>query len=328
MIFEKVFETQINLTNIFDIYSTNLDELLLNKLKEKYENNCYKSSFILTINKIINRSIPTINKRSLTAYTNIFIMFEASILHYDYLDVILDNLVIDTSNSRIVCKSKNKSILINNKNNILDSIKVNQLIPIIVGKCSYTLYKNTISINSYPFIPILENKNNIFYKIDKLTSSEISILNSTIIIDINNEIELMNKILKIKNNRWEYFSKLLYPFKEQLNKNKLSYINHNNLLDLDSYGIVSLLNEQNLVDHNISIVNYEKYSKEIKKDNSIYSGSITNPLIENALVVYQIYLTKYYKYMKLIRELSLSYYESDKFNEHKNIFEIYEKNKL
>jgi hypothetical protein len=329
MIIDKIFETQINLTDINDIFNNNLDELLVNKLNNQYVNKCYKSSYILSINKIINRSIPTINKRSLAAYINIYIVFEASVLHYDFLDIILDNEVIDTSNSRIICKSENKSILINNKNKILDSIKVNQLIPIIVGKCSYTLYKNTISINSYPFIPILENKNNIYYIIDQLTNDDIELLNSTIILDINNEIKLKNDILKVKNNKWEYFNKLLYPYKELKYNKNIPYIEDNDLLKLNSYGIVSLLNEQPLIEHNISVVNYDKYKKNNKNGvNNEYNGSIDNPISENALVIYQIYLIKFYKHLKLLRELTESYQDEDKFNTNQNVFDIYEKNKL
>jgi hypothetical protein len=332
MLNTQTFETQINLTNINDIYDNNLDDLLLNQLKNKYENNCYKSSFIVTVDKIINRSLPTVNKRSLTAYVNIFMIFEATVLHFDYLDVIVNNDVVDISNSRVICKSENKAILINNKSKILDSIKVNQNIPIIVGKCSYSMYKNVISINCYPFIPsfIVENKNNIYYKIEQLSKNDKDLLNSTIINNINSEIELKNTLLKVKNNRWEYFSNLLYPYKKKFTNEKIQYISNVDLLNLNSEGIVSLLNEQPLTAHNISIIDYEKYNKNKKTNNDsiVSNGSIDNPIVENSLVVYQIYLTKYYKNLKLIRELSETYYDDKIFDDNKNVFDIYENNKL
>lgn len=313
MIFNKTFETQINLTDINDIFSINADDLILNKLKTKYENKCYNSSFILNVNRIINRSELIFNKRSLNAYINVNVIFEAQVLHYEYLDIICDNNVIDTTNKKIICKSEHKSIIINNKSGKLNNVNVNQHIPIIVGKCSYSLFKNVISINSYPFVPILENKTNIYYKIEKLNKEEIEILNTTIIPLIENETNLINKMKKDKDNKILFFTKLLYPFKKELYKNKISNGISEDLLSLKSEGVISLLNESNLIDHNIHV--FTKYDDINVKD-------------ESALIVYQIYLNKYYKYLKAIRELSESYSDNDKFKEHKNIFDIYEENKF
>jgi len=331
MLVTKIFDTQINLTNINDIYSKNLDDLLLDILKEKYDSTCYKSCFVKTVDKIINRSIPTIDKRSLTAYVNIYISFECTVLYYEYLDVLLDNEVINMSYNKVNCMSENKYILINNKNKILDSININQKIPILVGKCSYKIYKNVISINAFPFIPILENKNNVYYKIEELTDDEKNILNTTIMVDINEEHKLRDILLKDKKNKLSYFTKLLYPFKEELYKKKTTYINNFDLLDLDTVGVVSLLNEMPLENHNISLINQTIYNKENKNkdDKSILEkGDINNPFVENSLTIYQIYLNKYYKYIKLIRELSESYSDDKYFTDNKNIFEIYNENKF
>ena len=53
MIIEKTFEVVINLIDINDIFSNDVDSVLLNKIKHIYENKCFKSCFITNINGIV-----------------------------------------------------------------------------------------------------------------------------------------------------------------------------------------------------------------------------------------------------------------------------------
>ena len=94
-------------------------------------------------------------------------------------------------------------------------------------------------------------------------------------------------------------------------------------LDKDNINTVVLLPHQRISDKQITLVNMKNTKSNVKK-----FGNDNYPIQEDALKVYNIFLTKYYKHIKSVNELSTIYYDNDIFNNHKNIFDTYRKNKF
>ena len=307
MIFNKIFETKVVLDDINDIFNPDIDNIILNILKTKYTNSCFKSCFIIKVNHMVNRSLLNTISRNLDAHVNVDVMFEAEVLCYEKFELLLDNEIVDTSNDKILANGNDRYIMINNKTQIMNNFIKGQKIPIFVGKCSYPLYKKVIEINAYPFIPILENEQNIYYNIEKLTEDEKEKL-QPLIDNINTELKTTTNKESHK-----FFEDLLYPFSSPLYKKLDTSISHYKLIELDTFGVVSQLNENKLNDGLISNIDTNKSEVDIKE--------------EKAVVVYTIYLSKYFKYLKMINDLA-NYYNTKKLiEENKNIFDLYTEKK-
>lgn len=324
MIYKRVFNKSITISDVNNIYNPNMDNLLLEILKDTFENKCYKSCYILNINHIINRSDINFNNKDLEASANISVQFEADTLHYDMYDIITNVSITAITEHKIICQHKNASIFIQYENK-LKNYKENQTIPIKVGICKYYLGENKISINAFPFIPLKsEIETETYYNISKLTNNEITELNSlSIINDIQLVEEEMVELKKQNPDRWEYFNNLLYPFKTEKKKNK--NITEIDLLDFDKLTkedtIVATLPQYNITNRKILTVSNNKSVQ--KKIND--TGNI---ITQNPITVLSIILIKYYKHIKTINELTVVYNSDEEFNKHLNIFDTYRMNKI
>ena len=325
MIYTRTFQRNITLTNVQEIYQTDMNELLVRKLQSDLENKCYKSCYIISINKIINRSDINFNNKDLNASANVIVRFEASILEYNKYDVLTNVKITAITDSKIICQSKNSSIFIQYEDR-LKTYKDGQIIPVKIGVCKYYLGENRISINAFPFVPLKEEYNDeIYYNIKKLTENEITELNSMDITKMIIQIEEeMTNIKSEKNNRWNYFDELLYPFKSTKKTNK--NIKEIGLLDFDKLNdeinIITLLPQQFISNKKLLLIDMDN------KNNKKRFGDENYPVEENTLNIYIILLTRYYKHIKTVNEMSLLYKDDEIFNNHENIFNIYKSNKL
>ena len=67
----KIFDITLNINNITDIFTKDINQKLLSLLNKKYKYKCYLSSYILKINKIINRSLLEFNQNDLNCSFNV-----------------------------------------------------------------------------------------------------------------------------------------------------------------------------------------------------------------------------------------------------------------
>jgi hypothetical protein len=314
MIITKVFDIIFNINNINDLFNKDINQTILNLLKKKYNGKCFLGVYIIDVIKIINRSLIESNQSNLNGSFNIFIQFEGKCVIYNTNEIIFNMEVKDNINNIISCKGNNVSAIIKtNKINI--DFKKGQLIPIIVGKAKFITGSEIIQINSYPLIPIIDNKQ-IYYKINEISNSIIEKLNESILNYINEEEEIKSNILKSKNNKWNYFSEFLYPYK--INKSN-DLIKKENLVDL-----LELKNIQNSILYLDNTLDLSK--RLIYKYNNDNDNIIEYIEDDTYLVLYDI-LKKYYLYLKSINQLSLIYDTNEKIKSNENIFNLYIKYK-
>lgn len=207
----KVFDIILNITNITDIFTKNINNKLLSLIEKKYKYKCYLSSFILKINKIINRSLLECNQNDLNCSFNISIQFEAECIVFSKNEIIMNMQITEKVNNNIILKNQASDtfpeIIISLIKNNPDMQKFNKgdILPIIVGKVKYSLGSDKITINAYPFIPLVSN--NIKYQITQLEESQLELLKETILNYIEQEEDIKQNILKTKGNTWDYFKK-------------------------------------------------------------------------------------------------------------------------
>ena len=310
MIITKIFDIILNIDDISIVFSNNIENSILNLLNKKYLNKCFLESYIIKINKILNRSLIESNQNDLSCSLIVCIQFEAECIIYNQNEVILDMEIQDNINNNIITKKDNIIAMIKN-NSDMSIFKKGDKIPIIVGKAKFTTGSNKISINSYPFIPIT-NKNIIYYKINEITENDKLQLQESIINYIEIEENKKVEILKNKNNKWNYFNDLLYPYKNNKNKDIIKTEKCIDLLSFNYGNSIIYINDN---------INLSERLICIQKNN------ITNYLEEKSILILYNLLKKYYLNLKLINDLSTQYNTDELIKKKSDIFELYIKYK-
>lgn len=203
----KIIETRIDINNINDMFCSDYNNNILQILKKLYIKKCFKSIFILDIIRIVNRSGLHCKNKVLDGGTYIDISFEVSGIIYEKGEIIHNCKIIQINNNGTMhAKSDYASLNIKNVEGLV-LVKENDIIPIIVHMSRCNIFEEEISVMAIPFIPIL--KQPIIYKIN-ITSNSIDVLDLDVITKLENELQ---KIKKTNSSVYEFFIKLIYPFK-------------------------------------------------------------------------------------------------------------------
>jgi hypothetical protein len=304
----KIFDIILNIDNINILFSNNIEYQILQLIEQKYLNKCYLESFIIKINKILNRSLIESNQNDLNCSFTVCIQFEAECIIFSKNEVILNMVVQEHVNNNIIATKNNMIAMIKNNKDI-DFLKKNSIIPIIVGKAKFTTGSNKITINSYPFIPI--HTHTVYYKIKTITESDKVYLQDNIINYINIEENKKKEILAIKNNTWNYFDELIYPLKNNISNESIKKSKTIDLLSLNLENTTVYYNNNiNLSEHLLCIDNKSETYIEDSTINILYG-----------------LLKKYYLHIKLLNDLSTEYNSTDLIDKNNEIFKLYIKYK-
>jgi hypothetical protein len=314
----KIFDITLNIDNINDIFTKDINQKLLSLIKKKYQYKCYLSSYVLKINKIINRSLLEFNQNDLNCSFNISIQFEAECLVFNKNEVILNMKIQEIVNNNLILKNTTTSeineiiIALIKNNQDLSIFSKDDIIPIIVGKVKYSLGSDKITINAYPFIPIVSNI--IYYQVTSLNKQQLELLQETILPYIEYEEQIKKDLLKTKNNTWDYFKNLVYPYTNT--DNKKSKPNMINLMEVlnnsDKYNNKIIAFDEKYDISNCELCIYDDHNSYVK--------------INSYMSFYEL-CKKYYLYLKLINDLSINYNSEKEIKSNTKIFDIYNKYK-
>ena len=236
MIITKNFQTTINLNDSNEIYSINKDNIILQKLNERYKDTCFQSALILEIIKIIRQSSIRMMDNKMDGGASIDVMFEAKCLILNIGEIVCGVQIFKITNNMITATHNNIAIIIKKNNNKINKVlQIGQNIPVLVSGVKYNIGNNKISISAYPLSPELLINNKIYFNIiDKINETEREKL-----------YNIINEINKIKDeiNNFDIqiislFKTLLYPYKKkvEINKkyNEISIFNLEKLLEIKS----------------------------------------------------------------------------------------------
>jgi hypothetical protein len=242
-----------------DMFSENRDEMLINKLTEKFVGTCYNSCFIIKINKIIRRSYIYM-KDTLDGDSQSSIMFEVDALVYLKNEILNGCTIVKKEpNGVIHAKSEYGGIQINITRN-LDIFKEQDVVPVIVRRVGYNINQPEITIKASPFIPM--NEPLIYYRsTGVLTDNQIENI-SEIIKQINANESALLKLSANNKKIIKFFVNLLNE-KSQINKKlgkieKISMTDIKHLSDIKSRIIVR---ENSFSDNTISLIESDASSE-------------------------------------------------------------------
>jgi hypothetical protein len=176
MIIDKYFETRLEINDPIDLFSKDYEQTILDILKKQYTNVCYKSSFIISINKIVRRSSLYCKSKTLDGGIYFDVQFKASCIVYDKGEILHNCSIVKVTDKNILfAKTKQASIRIKNITK-LNVFKEGEHIPVIIQGIRYPPFKPEIAITAIPFIPVKTDQ--IIYKIsdDSKVSCDFSLI--------------------------------------------------------------------------------------------------------------------------------------------------------
>lgn len=262
MLVNKNYECKLNLTcedmKKFNLVSS-VDELILNILREKYENKCYIGGFVLDILGIIRRSQLKIMKELDDGTCSVSVLFETRSLIYDRGFIIPDMDVIEPRNNILLAKKDNINARFNMDSDFV-GLSSSCKIPVQVSVATYNPgHRNIVimgeiykpKINSKVYVINHSKKGGYYYSDmhmidDTDTIEDINMIDQMMdyyegsgedlqqLFEIPEAIQSMmetineynDKIKNLDSNIVNYFCSIMYPFKnvKKVDSIKLSEI--------------------------------------------------------------------------------------------------------
>ena len=138
MIIKKLLETVIELSDPNDMF-LNIDDMLIQKLYDKFVGVCYQSSYIIKINRIIRRSY-IFMQTSLDGNSQVNVKFEVDALTYITNEIINGCTIVKKEPNGIIhAKSKYAGIQMSIQQN-MSIFKENDIVPVIVKRVRYNIF--------------------------------------------------------------------------------------------------------------------------------------------------------------------------------------------
>lgn len=306
MIITKIYQTTLDIPS--SLMYSDVDKTIIGLLELKFKNKCFKKSFIITIDRIINRTGIEISKQDLSANGYVDVVFEATAEVYDKGEIIPDCKIININKIGIIT-GKTSICGIRMKNNNLHSLQKDQIIPIVVHDIIHQLGANPI-ISATPFIPTKQNE---IYKIWDTNENHENLLIISQINKLESDIELLDK------KKVNYFKNLIYPY---LNKKKgeaefkASNNKHN------KWSIKNLKTEP--INGIISYPSYLTLTPCIVKYDHFTEGS-TPPIVASSKEIEALFLKRYWNMLNLLYNMCVMYDNDQIMKSHSNIWSLYNK---
>jgi len=310
MIFTTQLELNITIKDINAIYEQDYEAMLLKYAKELYEGKCRDGQFIRSIDRVIKRSLSNLIRRDLIAKVRVYVVVEATAIRYDQYDIITGMKVEKIisagkiGNSDIVqCINDHVSCLMLVPTGI-DNFTVGDIIPIRVGQAPYRIGDKHILINGYPFVPYIPDP--MRFTVGKLSPEIKTYFEKMLASLIKREVDRKESLDK---QRWDKFSKLLYPYKEP---SKIKG-------DIDILDIDAIETHTIGIDYHIDMSNL-KLIGERKSEESI--TVVEDPKTTLARLTFQ-----FVKWLSVVNDFVEQYPTDEEFEHLKYIWDMYESNK-
>lgn len=303
----KIIETRINIDNINDMFCSNYNEKILQILKKLYIRKCFKSIYILDVNKIITRSDLHCKNKLLDGGTYIDISFEVLGVIYEKGEIIHNCKIIQINNNGTMhAKSEYASINIKNIDGLV-VVKENDEIPVIVHMMRCNIYEEEISVLAIPFVPIVEQS--IVYNITS------GVKNNDINFDaINNTLTALNVLKKDNKSVYKFFTELLYPYKLIKSIPTSMEINEKNLENI-AVGDLIHIPESHLDTGIMCVLTHTQVEKLLQPNTIILDIS------KKDYIIYAMNI--YYNRLQTLYEFLITYNTPEKIKDKSQIWSLY-----
>ena len=286
------------------------DDSILHILRSKYEKRCFMGMFILSVDNIKTQGDCIVNQYGSASFGTLSVICNVTAVMLLPDSVITGCVVKNKDKSGVmICEAVNTKVMIKN-HPLFESINIGQIIAARVGKAKYNPGSNVISVNAFPFLPAHTRP---VYKLGAVTADDMVLLADTIAAVLAEE-ELAANEKKNSAKSWEFFSQLLYAYNE---KQKIPPA-------AEEMKITDLLKESGETryitrDPKIELSRPIVYRLVDYNDTTL----VTMP---PAAIIMEI-CNDYIGHLRLIREMVAIYADEKTLLGHKNLWQIYKKNK-
>lgn len=314
----KIISIALDIQNTVNVYS-DLETNIKNILVDRFEGRCFRACYISSINRIIKMSDCYINQDGVPSFGTINVIFEVTAIIYAIGEIINGCTVVNKDKRTIICSSEHASIYLV-ADDTMESVQKGQKLSVRVGGAKYNIGAAKVSVNAVPFLPV---KVATIYRLPPVTT-DTKLYLEPMLERIKEEETACEEARKANPKGWEFFSQLLYAYKEDQKKPQQA-IEHN-ILDL--------------------ISRLDKFPKDIRFISRDPRINLTKPLVytystqdlpdgarlkESKLVakeVILIMLDDYYNQLRTIREMLEIYGTQQALESHKNLWLIFKKSKV
>lgn len=155
MIIVKEIQTRVTFVDPTLLYSGDIETVIMDLLRQRFEGVCYMSCLILEITAITRRGNILFSQQSQDASATCSVAFRVRGMVIKKFEMVHRCVVkkID-KDGHIICKNAHASVFIR-ASSALQSIKEGQTIVALAGGVQYSAFKSEISVNALPFVPII-----------------------------------------------------------------------------------------------------------------------------------------------------------------------------
>ncbi len=207
MFVKRAISTTITIDDFQTLRSKNIDNVIFNLVKNKFENICYMKCFIIEVLRLINIGDIESNQNDVVNCSfNVNVLFEVYCEYYQTMEPILDMKILNIRQNAITLGSSNKIAVLKpangeNVGELIKGFEKGDYFPVRAGRCIYEPVSDKIKIGCVSFNTPLNETINIKqsdYKISKdfVLSGDIErVLHEIPVSDIVNLSKLNNSHL-------------------------------------------------------------------------------------------------------------------------------------
>ncbi len=319
MIIIKAVEVGLNIPNAIDVFS-DIDGNLMSILRSEYENKCFRSCFVKSVIRILERSECMISQEGDTCHGKMNVRFEVEAIVYSAGELIHGCVVKNKDKGGIIIASTPHASIFMNTHLSTASIAVGQTISVRVGSSMYKYGSTSVSINAYPvsFSPAYN-----VYSItkDSFDADEMHIIHASL--ERVKEEEALAAEAKKKNLKgWEFFNKLLYSYKtDQSAPEKATPVSMTETFSRNTGLTGHYARDPRIHPTTPNVYRYARSGDAADPDASVRRE--ISPV--NAAIAM---LENYASSLRSVRELMSTYNTEEMLASHKNIWLIYMRAKL
>ena len=328
MLIEKQLQTSILLSTPDEYYSPDINAVLMDKIKQRFEGVCQKSILILKVVEIIEKAYTVFSKRRQdgSAMCDVRFLVQGIVLAQGN---IVHNAIVKNIDKKGNIIARNKYVAVYLKKSMsLQTIRKGQIMPVRIGLIKYTIGQTQMSINAFPFIP--RYRKAVIYKTNNYQNSGI------IKILMKELTDEMKRHEGLDTDVYEFFIKLMNPYKSKKHMTKYLKDTKGTITNVDMVPSTDMLISLPDALHSApGMLKYVKHQK-IKTDNPLdYEDLDETPkdkgghlvIAESYEVVVGTHLKNHINYANDIRQLCTTYSSMAEVRSNNNLWNIYTKNK-
>lgn len=315
MLITKVIEVGINVQNCIGVYTDpeNIRQILV----ERYEGYCIAGCLIKKIERILRLSECRITQDGSPNFGTISVIFEATAIVYAVGEIINGCVVKNKHKSGIIVCSTGIASIMLESHPMLDSITIGQIISVRVRAVKYNSSSSEIAVNAVLYVP---HKESIIYKVGTLNEQGKTLL-ANVLERIEFEETEMKNLKKDNAKAWETFDQLLYAYKEvQPAPPGAKVLNLKEIVKSGFNGVQYLSRDPRI---NLSTPNVYGYIA-----GSVFSNDEKLRTEFPTSTVMILMLEDYCAHLRTIREMINIYSTEKLLLDHKNLWQIFKKNKF